>query len=127
MAMTYVYTVTSLKVQNEPDYPQTVVQTYWKLTGTDENGNSGSFSGATPFTYDPADASGPFVPFEDLTEADVVAWISGVVDGNVKYKQHIYGVIDKQIADEVNPVTTEPLPWDPTSTVPVPPTPYETK
>lgn len=123
MAMTYVYTVTSLKVQNEPDYPQTVVQTYWKLTGTDENGNSGSFSGATPFTYDPADASGPFVPFADLTEADVVAWISGVVDGNVGYKEHIYGVIAKQIGLEVNPIVEEPLPWDPnpTPTPPVPP------
>lgn len=123
MAMTYVYTVTSLKVQNEPDYPQTVVQTYWKLTGTDENGNSGTFSGATPFTYDPTDASGPFVPFADLTEADVVGWISNVVDTNAGYKEHIYGVIDKQIADEINPVVEEPLPWDPnpTPTPPVPP------
>jgi hypothetical protein len=121
MAMTYVYTVTSLKVQNEPDYPQTVVQTYWKLTGTDENGNSGSFSGATPFTYDPADASGPFVPFADLTEADVVAWISGVVDGNPSYQEHIYGVIAKQIGLEVNPIVEEPLPWDPNPTPPIPP------
>lgn len=122
MAMTYVYTVTSLKVQNEPNYPQTVVQTYWKLTGTDENGNVGTFSGATPFTYDPADASGPFVPFEDLTEADVVAWISGVVDGNASYQAHIYGVIDKQIGLEISPIVEEPLPWDPNST-PTPPIP----
>jgi hypothetical protein len=118
--LTYVYTVTSLKVQNEPDYPQTVVQTYWKLTGTDENGNSGSFNGATPFTYDPADASGPFVPFADLTEADVIGWISGVVNGDPVYKAHIDEMIAYQIGLKINPVVEEPLPWDPT---PIPPTP----
>jgi hypothetical protein len=121
--LTYVYNIKSLKVQNEPDYPQTVVQTYWTLTGTDANGNSGTFNGGTPFTYDPTDASGPFVPFPDLTEADVVGWISGVVNGNPTYKAHIDGVILDQIGLEINPVVEEPLPWAPTPpTPPVPPT-----
>ena len=50
MALTYKYEVTSLKVKDEVSgnttYNNTVVQTYWKLTGTDENGNEGTFSGA---------------------------------------------------------------------------------
>jgi hypothetical protein len=119
--LTYVYNVTSLKVQNEPDYPQTVVQTYWTLTGTDASGNSGTFTGATPFVYDPA-SSAPFVPFEDLTEADVVGWISGAVNSNPTYKEHIDGVILTQIGLEINPIVEEPLPWAPTPTPPVPPT-----
>lgn len=111
--LTYEYKVTSLKVRNEGDYANTVVQTYWTLTVTDEGGNSGTFHGATPFTYDPTDDSGPFIPFNELTEADVIAWISGVVNGNPGYKEHIDNQILKQITDKINPIVEPSLPWTP--------------
>lgn len=119
--LTYEYKVTAMKVRNEGQYPEVVVQTYWTLTGTDEQGNSGTFIGATPFTYDPSQS--PFVPYNELTQADVIGWISAVVDGNPDYKQHIQAQIAKQIANEIDPVTEPPLPWDPNPPEPTPPGP----
>ena len=50
MSISYTWKVTSLKVRNEGQYENAVVQTYWTKTGVDEDGNRGTFSGATPFT-----------------------------------------------------------------------------
>lgn len=116
MAITYTWAITSLKVKNVGDKSNAVVQTYWKKTGTDENGNEGSFSGATPFTVDPTDDSGPFIPFDQLTEADVLAWIQSVVVND--YEQHVNEQIQKQIDDKINPVEEKPLPWAFESTTP---------
>jgi hypothetical protein len=91
------------------------VQTYWTKTGTDANGNTGTFSGATPFTPDPQQSD--FTPFDQLTQEIVLGWIQPVVTGS--YEEHVNGVIAKQIADKVNPVVEPPLPWAP----PTPPTP----
>ena len=46
MALTLAYSVTGIKVKDEVNadgvtLENAVCQTYWKLTGTDENGNSG--------------------------------------------------------------------------------------
>ena len=54
MAVTYTWKVTSLKVKDvSEDRTNAIVQTYWTKTGTDEDGNQGVFSGATPFTLNP--------------------------------------------------------------------------
>lgn len=110
MAITYTWEITSLKVRDVSSEKQNaVVQTYWKKVGTDENGNEGSFSGATPFTVDPTDNDGPFVPFEELTEADVIAWIQSVVVGS--YEDHVNQQIQKQIDEKISPITDKTLPW----------------
>lgn len=100
--------------------PNAVVQTYWQKIGTDENGNTGTFSGATPFTVDPTDESGPFIPFDQLTEEDVLTWIKSIVVGS--YEEHVNGQIQKQIDEKVTPITDAALPWaPPTETGPVTP------
>lgn len=112
MAITYTWKVTSLKVQNVSDNKQNaIVQTYWKKIGTDENGNEGVFNGATPFTVDPSDNSGPFVAFEDLQEEDVLNWIKSVVVGS--YEEHVNGVIQAEIEKILKPITERPAPWMP--------------
>jgi hypothetical protein len=112
MAITYTWKVTSLKTKNVADnMPNAVVQTYWQKIGTDENGNTGTFSGATPFTVDPTDDSGPFIPFDQLTEEDVLTWIKSIVVGS--YEEHVNGQIQKQIDEKVNPVSEASLPWAP--------------
>ena len=113
MAFTYKYEVTGLKVRDQGGITNFVVQSYWKLTGTDADGNTGTFSGATPFTLDPNDNSGPRIPFESLTEEDVITWISDVVNGNPGYKEHIDIQIQKQIDDKITPITEPSLPWAP--------------
>lgn len=116
MAITYTWKITGLKTKNiAEDKQNAVVQTYWQKIGTDENGNEGTFSGATPFTVDPSDESGPFIPFEQLTEEDVIAWIQTVVVG--QYEEHVNGQIQKQINEKINPVIEADLPWATSNTV----------
>lgn len=114
MSITYTWKITGLKVQNVGDNkPNAVVQTYWQKIGTDENGIEGIFSGATPFTIDPSDNSGPFIAFEELTENDVINWIQTIVVGG--YEEHVNEQIQHQIDEKRNPITDMVLPWNTTT------------
>ena len=115
--MTFIYTwkIKSLKKQDDPssELNDIIVQTYWECKGTDENGNSGIFNGATPFEPDQIDPQN-FTSYEDLTEAQVIGWIQSVVNGNPSYKDHIDEQIQKQIDIIVKPVVevqSDALPW----------------
>lgn len=110
MAITYTWEVTGLKTKNEGPNTNAVVQTYWKKVGTDENGNEGTFSGATPFTSVDV-PEGEFVPFDQLTEETVLEWIKAVVVGG--YEQHVNAQIQKQIDEKITPVADASLPWAP--------------
>lgn len=110
MTITYTWKITGLKTQNISDNrSNAVVQTYWQKIGTDENGNEGVFSGATPFTLDPNDEFGPFIPFEDLTEENVIDWIKSIVID--EYENHVNRQIQKQIDEKSNPIIEASLPW----------------
>lgn len=109
--MNYTWEITGIKRKNTSDLSNVIVQTYWKKVGTDEDGNQGTFSGATPFDLSTVDPDN-FVEYEDLTEEMVLSWIQSVVIGG--YEDHVNGVIAKQIEDQVNPVTEDngsSLPW----------------
>lgn len=101
--MEYTWEVTGLKTTNDGG----VVQTYWKKTGTDADGNTGTFAGATPFEVNPDAAD--FIPFDQLTEADVLGWIQAVVVGS--YEEHVNGMIQKQISAKM--ITDAAMPWAP--------------
>jgi hypothetical protein len=118
MAITYTWAVTSLKTRTEGSNENAVVQTYWKKTGTDENGNTGEFSGATPFTTTTMPEGSTFVPLAELTEAMVLGWIQDVVVGS--YEEHVNGMIVKQIAEKATPITETPMPWAPVPETPAP-------
>lgn len=111
MAITYTWAIDRLKVKTEGSNTNAVVQTYWKKTGTDENGNVGSFSGATPFTSTTMPAGDVFVQFADLTEEIVVDWIKDVVVGS--YEEHVNEQIAKQIEEKINVVEEPAMPWAP--------------
>ena len=116
MAFTYTYTVRNLKVKDEVNadgdtLTNAVVQTYWDIVGTDEEGNSGQFTGATPFSAATVPA-GSFTAFEDLEEATVIGWITNVIDSDPQYKAHIDTQIQKEIDRNVaTEVVGEDLPW----------------
>ena len=118
MAVTYTWEVTSLKTKNETlgdgvVLPNAICQTYWKKIGTDEHGNEGSFSGATPFSADNLTEEN-FQQFDVLTEEIVLGWIQAiVVDG---YEEHVNGQIQKQIDEKVTPITEAAMPWAPEET-----------
>lgn len=106
MSVTYTWKVKSVKtcmVDGQEDY---VFQTYWIKTGTDEQGNEGTFSGATPFE---PETSGSFTPFDQLTEEQVIGWIQQVVVGD--YEQHVNDQIQRAIDAKKAAVANPALPW----------------
>ena len=110
--MNYTWQLTSLKRKDTSELNNVVVQTHWKKIGTDENGNTGEFLGATPFDLSTVDPTN-FTSYEDLTEEDVLGWIQSVVVGD--YERHVNEQIAKQIENKVSPTTevTGGFPWQP--------------
>ena len=106
MAITYTWKVTELRTKTEGANADSVVQTYWEKTGTDENGNTGKFVGATPFSSVNTEN---FVAFADLTEAVVLGWIQAVVVGD--YEEHVNDQIQKDIDESANPASNATMPW----------------
>ena len=119
MAITYTWTVDKLMIKTEGTFTNSVVQTYWSCNGTDENGNTGTFRGGTPFSAIGSTAS--FVPYEQLTEEIVLGWIKDVVHADEMYSSRINEHILEQIESTVNAkveVHSHELPWaDTTATV----------
>lgn len=121
MNITYKWKVTSVKTKNAGDLQNAVIQTYWTKTGSDEFGNEGVFSGATPINVDPTAEN--FTPYDLLTEEQILSWIKPQVVG--QYEEHVNSQILKQIEEKSNnnPEKEVPLPWAPASDVtPEPPT-----
>jgi hypothetical protein len=104
----YTWKITSLKVKDEGLHKNAVVQTYWQKTGIDEEGNEGTFSGATPFTSNEV-PDGEFISFDELTEETVIGWIQSVVVDS--YEEHVNSKINEEIQAKANPVTEAKLPW----------------
>jgi hypothetical protein len=119
MGLTYNWTLTSLRKQNTDTLSNVIVGTQWKLVGTDVDGNSGTFNGATPFEIRDLNNDG-FVDYRDLTEDLVMGWIKNEVSGSTpaNYMNHINQQIQRQIdhTKYVNmDVQERDLPWSPTS------------
>ena len=99
MGLTYEWKLTGLKKQNTSTLNDVIVGTQWKLTGTDEDGNQGTFTGATPFEIQDLNGDG-FIDYRDLNEELVVGWIQNSVSGSnigTNYMNHINQQIQKQI------------------------------
>lgn len=113
MALNYTWALKSLKKADFNDLTGVIVQTHWTCTGTDEDGISGTFHGATPFKPEEVDPEN-FTAYEDLTEAQVLGWIEAVVVG--AYKEHVDQQIMRQINENkvaVEEVAEGQFPWSP--------------
>jgi hypothetical protein len=108
MAVKYTWEVTGIKTSNVGSADNVVVQTYWKKTGVDGK-YTGTFIGATPFTANTLPTGTTFVPFDKLTEADVLGWIQSVVVD--QYEKHVNERIQDQIDASKNSVVDSDLPW----------------
>jgi hypothetical protein len=119
MGLTYDWKLIGLKKQDSENVNEAIVGTNWKITATDEDGNVGTFTGATPFSISTIN-TGSFVPYHELTEEIVLGWVKNHVSGSgpTNYMEHINKQIQKEIiatkwvkveVDESN------LPWSPTS------------
>jgi hypothetical protein len=112
MAITYTWKITNLKKADAIEgHTDVVVHARWTRTGVDDDGNEGTFQGATPLRLPDPDAEN-FTPFEELTEEQVIEWIKGEVMAMSGYDEHIVGQITKQINAKKNPIIdVDLLPW----------------
>ena len=97
---TFTWTIANLE-RNTADGGVTVA--HWRCIAVDGD-HSASAYGTVGFTPD-ASAAG-FVPYENLTEADVLAWVHGSVD-----KDATEAALTAKIDAEKNPTTTAGTPW----------------
>ena len=97
---TFTWTIAQLE-RNTADGGVTVA--HWRCTAVDGDHTAASY-GTVGFTPD-ASADG-FVPFDDLTEADVLAWVYGSVD-----KDATEAALTAKIDADKNPTTTVGTPW----------------
>ena len=119
MGFTYEWKLTGLRKQNSDTVEEAIIGTSWKLIGTDEDGNTGTFTGATPFNINTIN-TGSFVPYNELTEDIVLGWVKNHVSGSgsTNYMEHINGQIQKEITSKKwtkTEVSEGDLPWSPTS------------
>lgn len=108
--MDYTWQITGIKKLDTETLDGVIVQTYWKKIGTDENGNTGTFVGATPFDLKNVNPNN-FVSYKDLTEEMIINWIKSVVVGS--YEVHVNSQIAKEIKSKINPVVevNQDFPW----------------
>jgi hypothetical protein len=97
---TYTWTIPTVE-RNLTDGGVTVA--HWRCDAVDGDYSASSY-GTVGFTPD-ATAEG-FVPYENLTEADVLAWVHGSVD-----KDATEAALAAKIDAEKNPTTTAGTPW----------------
>jgi hypothetical protein len=104
----YTWNVTALYTKTIDGEQNYVVIANYEVTGVD-----GTYSAflSNIARFSTASVT-PFVPYEDLTEDIVIAWIQSElgVDGVSNLEACIQGQIDSQINPPTVPVNT-PLPW----------------
>ena len=84
-----------------------VIVAHWRVSKEETVGDvtyTASSYGTCGFSPDPTSPS--FVPYEDLTEADVLAWVYESVD-----KDATEAALTANIEEQKNPVTETGLPW----------------
>jgi hypothetical protein len=107
--ITYEWAITSVKTKNEGAFNNAIIQTFWTLTGTDSQGRSATFVGATPFSTAGKSVDYGFIEFSQLQESDVLGWIQSEVTGS--YASHITGYIFDKLDGQISETLEPPLPW----------------
>ena len=103
---TKTWSITQLSV-----YPQTegeadvVCSAAWNVSGADGE-CEGSLNGSTAFKLDPA---APFIPFDQLTETQVLDWEFGSLGEEGKASAE--ADVDAQIEYAHSKITSPALPW----------------
>jgi hypothetical protein len=97
-------TITRMYTLQQPD-PNYVVNVLWEVTGVD-GANTASIGGNTQFNS--ADQEGAFVPYDQLTETEVLAWIPA---NQIESAQAcVQGQLESLANPPVSP-TSQALPW----------------
>ena len=97
---TFTWTIPNLERHTADGFVYTA---HWRCTATDGEFSASSY-GTAGFTQDPE--SEGFVPYDELTEADVLAWVWA--EG---FKDATEDALQAKIDAEKNPTTAAGVPW----------------
>lgn len=107
MPATFAITVNRVFTATEGNLTNVVKKAEWTLTGT-QAGQTFALPQTTDMNAaDPQD----FVSFDNLTEANVVAWIEGACENMEAIEAHIQFVLDRECAKAA--LATPAMPWAP--------------
>ena len=108
MSNTYTWVISQLDCYPTQDNKTDVVFTvHWRRQATDGDGHNADIYGSQAVTLDP---SATYIPYAELTEADVIGWLEDAMGAELLEAQK--AALDKQIEDQINPpVVRPPLPW----------------
>jgi hypothetical protein len=85
-----------------------VVNVLFTVSGTDGT-NTASIDGNIQFT--PEQNEQGFIPYSQLTQAEVLGWINSATDNQANYYANIDGQIQSLVTPPVSP-SSQPLPWN---------------
>ena len=114
MAVSYGWSFPALDVELGPDaedHTDVVYTIHWRYSATDGEDHGASSIGTSSVTYDP-EGPDPFIPYEDLTEADVQGWtVEQLGEERIEQMQASF---DAQIAEQITPTheTFRTMPWN---------------
>jgi hypothetical protein len=104
MSNTYTTTINSMyTIPNPSGY---VVNVIFTVSGTDGT-HTAEIGGNCQFT--PTEKQ-TIIPYDQLTQAEVLGWINAATDNQANYYANIDGQIASMITPPVSPSNT-PLPW----------------
>ena len=102
---TYTTTINKMYTLNTPEQGF-VVNVLFTVSGTDGT-HTASIDGNIQFTDQ---VESDYIPYDQLTEAQVIGWINDATDNQANYYANIDGQIQSMITPPVSPAA-QPLPW----------------
>lgn len=99
---TITWSITSMVIIPQVDqYSDYAWQVGWKCTATD-GANSQAISSSV--TFYPSQQGGPYVPYDQLTEAQVIDWVKAALGEDKTFKT-------ESVAASLLTAQPAPLPW----------------
>lgn len=98
MAITYSWEIKKIETTKIADTENVVTNIeYYKIGTDDQDGVSGRYAGMC--TYDPEKISPneTFIPFEDLTEQQILSWIQQKISADITLETNINTIIESSI------------------------------
>jgi hypothetical protein len=101
------YTTTINSMYTVPNPTGYVVNVLFTVSGTNGT-NSASIDGNINFTPEANEPN--YVPYDQLTQTQVLGWINAATDNQINYYANIDGQIASIVSPPVSPTATA-LPW----------------
>ena len=101
------YTTTITQMYTVPNPTGYVVNVLFNVSGTDGT-YTANIDGNIQFQ--PEQDQPDFVPYDQLTQDEVIGWINTATNNQENYYANVQGQINSMITPPVSP-TSQPLPW----------------